>query len=502
MYSTLTPDHDIVVVGSGFAGLGMAIRLQQEGRTDLLVLEQGDSVGGTWRDNDYPGCACDVPSHLYSFSFAQNPDWSRTFSPQAEIRDYIERTADQFGMREKIRFNSRLTAATWDEDARLWRLEVNGGETTVTARVVIGGLGPLNRPSYPKVAGRDDFAGTAFHSMHWDHDHDLRGKRVAVIGTGASAIQFIPEVAKDAAAVDVYQRTAPWVLPKPDRPVRPRVRALFRHVPGLLSAYRAWIYARLEARVIAFDHPRFAVFGERLARSYAARKIQDPELLEKVIPDYRMGCKRVLLSNNYLRALAKDHVDVITTGIDAITPAGIRTADGTERAYDTIIYGTGFKVTEPYSEIAFTGRDGVDLAEKWTREGTHAHKGATIDGFPNLFLLVGPNTGLGHNSIIYMIESQITYVLDALNQMDTRGAVAVDVTPAAITAYNDELQQRLAGTVWQSGGCASYYQDEHGVNRAIWPGHTYTFRRLVREFDTPNYELIPAAVPAATPVAG
>lgn len=494
--STHTPDHDIVVVGSGFAGLGMAIRLQQQGRDDVVVLEQSGSVGGTWRDNDYPGCACDVPSHLYSFSFAQNPDWTRTFSPQAEIRDYLERTTDRFGVRPKIRFHSRMTAARWDDDARLWRLEINGADE-LTCRVLIGGLGPLNRPAYPNVPGREDFAGTAFHSMHWDHGHDLRGERVAVIGTGASAIQFIPEVAKQAAQVDVFQRTAPWVLPKPDRPVRPRVRALFRHVPGLLSAYRAWIYARLEARVVTFDHPRLSVLGERLAKSYAARKIQDPELRAKVIPDYRMGCKRVLLSNNYLRTLAKDHVDVLTTPIDAITARGIRTADGTEHEYDTIIYGTGFKVTEPYTEIDIRGRGGVSLAEKWTREGTQAHKGTAVDGFPNMFLLVGPNTGLGHNSIVYMIESQITYVLDALREMDARGARAVDVKPDALRAYNETLQRRLSTTVWQRGGCASYYQDADGVNRAIWPGHTYTFRRMVRHFDAPNYEMIPA--PAPTP---
>lgn len=501
MYSHPTPDHDVVVVGSGFAGLGMAIRLQQEGRTDFVVLEQSGSVGGTWRDNDYPGCACDVPSHLYSFSFAQNPNWSRTFSPQAEIRDYIERTTDQFGIRPKIRFNSRMSAAEWDEAAQLWRLSINDGADTVTCRVLIGGLGPLNRPSYAKVPGREDFAGTQFHSMHWDHDHDLTGKRVAVIGTGASAIQFIPEVAKHAASVDVFQRTAPWVLPKPDRPVRPRVRTLFRHVPGLLHAYRTWIYARLEARVVTFDHPRLSVFGERLAKSYAARKIKDPVLLEKVIPDYRMGCKRVLLSNHYLRALAKDHVDVVTTPIDAITAGGIRTADGVEHQYDTIIHGTGFKVTEPYTEISITGRDGVELAEKWSRGGTQAHKGSAVDGFPNLFLLVGPNTGLGHNSIIYMIEAQVNYVLDALRQMDARKVAAVSVKPEALRAYNEEIQQRLATTVWQDGGCSSYYQDKHGVNRAIWPGHTYAFRRVVREFDLTNYEMIPAAVPAPEPAA-
>jgi cation diffusion facilitator CzcD-associated flavoprotein CzcO len=489
-----TPDHDIIIVGSGFAGLGMAIRLQQEGREDFVVLEQAQSVGGTWRDNIYPGCACDVPSHMYSYSFAQNPDWTSVFSPQPEIRTYLERVTDRFGVRPKIRFGAKMTRAAWDEGAQQWSVEVNG-EQTLTCRVLVAGLGPLNRPAYPKVEGLDAFAGRQFHSMEWDSDCDLTGKRVAVIGTGASAIQFVPEVVKDAAHVDVFQRTPPWVMPRPEHDYSARAKRLFRRLPALQRLYRASIYWRLEARVPLFDHPQAFRVAELVAKANIAKQIpDDQELRAKVTPGYRIGCKRILMSNTYYRALAEDHVDVFTQGLAEVTPAGVVTDDGVEHPADVIIYGTGFRITDNYTPLSIIGRDGLDINDFWTQTGgVEAYRGVTVTGFPNLFMLVGPNTGLGHNSIVYMVEAQVDYVLDALRLMDERGLGALTVREQVQHAYNAGLQKRLEGTVWQAGGCKSWYVDADGNNRTLWPGHTYTFKHELEHFDLDNYETEPVA---------
>jgi cation diffusion facilitator CzcD-associated flavoprotein CzcO len=479
---------DVAIVGSGFAGLGIAARLAGAGRNDFLVLEKGDSVGGTWRDNTYPGCACDVPSHLYSFSFAPNPHWTRVYARQPEIRAYLERIADTYRLRDRIRFGATVTDATWDGSG--WDVRTSAG-ARLRARVLIWGTGPLHIPSIPDLDGLAEFGGTVFHSSQWDHGHDLRGKRVAVIGTGASAIQFVPQVQRHAAQLTLFQRTAPWVLPKPDRPIPAFARRLFRAVPAAQKAARGMIYARNEMLVGGFLHPkRMELFG-RLGRRHLARTFADrPDLLQEVTPDFTLGCKRILMSNDYYPALKEPNVDIVTEKIVSATPTGIVTADGVEHEVDTIIFGTGFKVGEGLADgVTITGRDGRSIADAWA-DGPQALLGTTIAGFPNFFTMVGPNTGLAHSSIVYMIESQTSYILDALARIDEAGAVAIDTVAARQDAFNDSLQEQLQGTVWGAGGCASWYLDEQGRNRTLWPGYTFDYRRRTRRIRGADHELI------------
>jgi cation diffusion facilitator CzcD-associated flavoprotein CzcO len=477
---------DVAIVGSGFAGLGAAVRLRGAGREDFLILEKGDSLGGTWRDNTYPGCACDVQSHLYSFSFAPNPDWTRTFARQPEIRAYLERVADRFGLRDRIRFGAEVTAARWT--GRGWELRL-ADSSQVHARVVVWGTGALHQPSVPDIPGLDEFTGTTFHSAQWRHDHDLAGRRVAVIGTGASAIQFVPAIQPRVASLTLCQRTAPWVLPKPDRPVPAAMRRLYRAVPGLQRVQRALIYARNEALVSGFLKPRRMALIERFARAYLHRVFADrPDLEAKVTPDFTIGCKRILMSNDYYPALKRRGVDVVTEKIVRITPNAVVTADGAEHEVDTIIFGTGFTVGAGLGKaVPITGRDGVRLADQGVVEG---FLGTTIAGFPNLFVLTGPNTGLGHSSMVFMIESQLNYVLDALRLLDAHGAVALDTRRDRQEAYNATLQRRLDGSVWTAGGCASWYLDDDGRNRTLWPGYTFDFRRRTRKVRPSDHELL------------
>jgi cation diffusion facilitator CzcD-associated flavoprotein CzcO len=479
---------DVAIVGSGFAGLGAAVRLRGAGREDFLVLEKGDSLGGTWRDNTYPGSACDVQSHLYSFSFAPNPDWTRSFARQPEIRAYLERVADRFGLRDRIRFGAEVTAARWA--GRHWELRLADG-AQVHARAVVWGTGALHEPSVPDIPGLDEFAGTAFHSAQWRHDHDLTGRRVAVIGTGASAIQFVPAIQPQVASLTLFQRTAPWVLPKPDRPVPATLRRLYRAVPALQKLQRGLIYARNEALVGGFLKPRRMALIERFARAYLHRTFADrPDLEAKLTPDFTIGCKRILMSNDYYPALKQRGVDVVTEKIVRITPDGVVTADGVEHQVDTIIFGTGFAVGAGVGHsVPITGRDGVPLAaqEDGAVEG---FLGTTFAGFPNLFVLVGPNTGLAHSSMIFMIESQLNYVLDALRLLEENGAVALDTRRDCQDAYNAALQRRLDGSVWTAGGCASWYLDDHGRNRTLWPGYTFDFRRRTRKVRPADHELL------------
>ncbi|MGQ0481921.1 MAG: flavin-containing monooxygenase [Pseudonocardia sp.] len=482
----------VVIIGSGFAGLGMAIQLTESGRDDFVVLEKADSLGGTWRDNTYPGCACDVQSHLYSFSFAPNPDWTRMFARQEEIRGYLEGLADRYRLRNRIRFGVTVTGAEYDEDTHGWTVHTAAGDT-FEARHVVWGTGALHEPSVPEIDGLERFAGTVFHSAHWDHDHDLRGRRVAVIGTGASAIQFVPPVAEQAAALTLFQRTPPWILPKFDRPISSVERWAFRTFPALQRAYRASIYARLEGRVLGFLNPKAMSGLEVLAKAHIRRSIGDPSLRAAVTPDYTLGCKRILISNDYYPALARDNVSVETDDIVRVTERGVVTRDGagheTEHEVDTIVFGTGFKVADAFTKLAITGRGGVKLTDAW-RDGQEAYLGTTVAGFPNLFLLVGPNTGLSHSSMVYMIESQVAYVLDCLRLIDRKGGRAIDTRPERQDAFNAELHQELAGGVWQQGGCRSWYLDENGVNRTLWPGFTFDFRRQTRRADPTAHEIL------------
>ncbi|WP_219413910.1 flavin-containing monooxygenase [Pseudonocardia nigra] len=483
-------DHtvDVVIVGSGFAGLGAAVRLTQAGRPDFLILEKGDSLGGTWRDNTYPGCACDVQSHLYSFSFAPNPNWTRLFARQPEIRAYLEGIADRYRLRDRIRFGAAVVAAKWD-GAR-WNVRTADG-TTVSARVAVWGTGALHEPSIPDIDGLTEFTGTAFHSAQWDHDHDLRGERVAVIGTGASAIQFVPAIQPDVAGLTLFQRTAPWVLPKPDRAVPGWMRALYRAAPPLQKLHRALIYGFNEARVLGFRKASRMAIVERYARAYLDRTFADrPDLKAKVTPDFRIGCKRILMSNDYYRSLKQPNVDVVTEKIIRVTPTGVLTADGVEHEVDTIIFGTGFKVGEGLGlSVPIVGRDGEQLADVW-RDGTEAFLGTTIAGFPNLFVLTGPNTGLGHSSMVYMIESQLNYLLDALRVLDRTGARAIDTRRDRQDDFNAQVQGKLEGSVWTHGGCASWYLDEHGKNRTLWPDYTFAFRRRTRKVRPGDHVLV------------
>jgi len=490
-----TEQTDIAIIGSGFAGLGMAIRLRQSGEQDFLIFEKAGSVGGTWRDNHYPGCACDVQSHLYSFSFAPNPGWSRMFSPQPEIRAYLEDCTDRFGLRPNLRLNHELRHAAWDEAAGGWRLEMADGKV-VRARVLVSGMGGLSRPSYPDIPGLDSFEGECFHSQHWNHAYALQGKRVAVIGTGASAIQFVPQIAPKVAQLDLYQRTPPWIMPKPDREVSAAEQWLFRRLPFTQKLVRTGIYWMLESRVLGFvAHPKLMKVVERIARRHLARQVRNPRLRATLTPDYTIGCKRVLISNDYYPALTRSNVDVVTTGISRVERDAVILRDGSRRPVDCIILGTGFHATDPLPRGVIAGRDGVDLLDAWG-DGAQAYLGTTVAGFPNLFFVVGPNTGLGHSSMVFMIESQVAYILDALRRMRREGVQAVEVREPVQRAFNEGLQGKLGHAIWSAGGCASWYIDPRsGRNTTLWPGFTWQFRRATASFRMTDYEIWPVRMP-------
>src|SRR4051794_1099504 len=478
------------ILGAGFGGLGAAIRLKQRGDDDFLVFERAADVGGTWWANTYPGCQCDIPSHLYSFSFAPNPDWTRTYPKQPELRDYLRRTAEQHGVYERVRLSTEVTDARWDADANRWQLTTTDGP--YPADVVVAAPGPLSEPSIPELPGIEDFEGTIFHTATWNHDHDLRGRRVAVVGTGASAIQVVPEIAEVAERLDVIQRTPPWGVPHRDRPIPRAERALYGAFPPLQRLVRAGVYFSRELLVPGLAYrPQMLKLVEKVARKHIADQVADPDLRAKVTPDYTIGCKRILPSNKWYPALGRDDVELVTDGIAEIRPNGYVTTDGTLHEVDTIIFATGFYVTDiPLANIV-TGADGRRLSEVWHRS-PQAYRGTAMAGFPNLFLLVGPNVGLGHNSIVFMIEAQLNYVLGALDAMRERGAERVEVRPEALEAYNDHLQARMGATVWNSGGCSSWYIDANGKNTTIWPDFTFRFWRQTREFDAAAYELAAA----------
>ncbi len=485
---------DVAIIGSGFAGLAMAIKLKQAGMQDFVVLEKAGEVGGTWRDNHYPGCACDVQSHLYSFSFAQNPNWSRMFSPQPEIWNYLKDVTDRYGIRSHIRFNNELTAAHWDESAGVWNIQTKEGHR-YSARLLISGMGGLSRPAYPQgIKGLETFKGKTFHSQDWDHQYDLAGKRIAVIGTGASAIQFVPQIQKAAGRVDLYQRTPPWIMPKPDREVSATEQKLFKRLPITQNLFRSGIYWMMEARVLGFViHPKLMTFVEKVARGHIKKQIKDPELRRKVTPDYTIGCKRVLISNDYYPALASANVEVISDGIQEVKAGSVIDSRGIERKVDAIIFGTGFHAADPIPPRAIFGKHGVDLYEAW-KDGPEAYKGCTVAGFPNLFLIVGPNTGLGHSSMVYMIESQVAYVIDALKTMKKADKPVFEVKAEKQAAFNAKLQSKSVGTIWSTGGCKSWYlHPASGKNVTLWPGFTWQFRQLTKKFDAEAYELTAAA---------
>ena len=483
-----TPHVRVLVVGAGFAGLGMSIALQREG-VDHVVLERSGDVGGTWRDNSYPGCKCDVASHLYSFSFALNPDWTWTYSSHAEIWDYLRRCAERFGVLPRIRFGEEMCDARWDEAARRWEIETARGRWT--ADVLVSATGGLSVPSLPDLPGLDRFSGTVFHSAAWDHGHDLAGERVALIGTGASAVQIVPRIQPLVGRLLLFQRTPAWVLPHGDRPIPPWKRALYRRVPALQRLVRWGIYWSRELLVVGLcRNPRWVEPIRRIATRHLEEQVPDPELRARLTPTFSPGCKRLLLSNEYYPALAAPNVDVITEPIREVGERSIRTADGAEHEVDTIVLATGFRVTDNPAFERVRGRTGRSLAESWRETGMQAYLGTTVSGFPNLFLVTGPNTGIGHTSLVVMIEAQVRYVMAALLTMGRRGVAAVDVRPEAQTEFNDELQVRMRRTVWNTGGCASWYLDARGRNTTLWPDFTWRFGRRTRRFDARAYELL------------
>ncbi|MCW2628890.1 NAD(P)/FAD-dependent oxidoreductase [Mycobacterium sp.] len=489
--STPKPVHTrALIIGTGFSGLGMAIELQRRG-VEFVILEKAAEIGGTWRDNTYPGCACDIPSHMYSFSFEPKPDWQHMWSFQPEIFDYLKGVTDKYGLRRYVQFNSHVDRAHWDDDELRWHVFTKDGREFV-AQFVVSGVGGLHIPLIPEFDGLDEYqdaGGAAFHSAQWDHSVDLAGKRVAVIGTGASAIQIVPEIVKDVGALQLYQRTPAWVMPRPNNPIPEWMRDMFTNVPGTRAFMRWGIYWIHEAVGFAMTRqPRLLKIGELLGKWNIRRSVKDRELRRKLIPNYRAGCKRILNSDTYYQAIANPKTEVITDGIVRFTPRGMVTADGTEREVDVVVFATGFHVTDSHTYVDIKGPGGEDLVDRWTREGVSALRGITIADMPNLFFLLGPNTALGHNSVVFMIESQIRYAAQAIAAVDRAGAQALAPTRAAADSYNDELQGELAGAVWNTGGCRSWYLDEHGVNRTLWSGMTWQYWMATRKFRASEYK--------------
>jgi cation diffusion facilitator CzcD-associated flavoprotein CzcO len=484
-------DHARVgIVGAGFSGLCMAIRLLREGIDDFYVLERADEVGGTWRDNTYPGCQCDIPSTLYSYSFAPNPDWSRFYPLQSEIREYLRRCANDFGVMPYIRFGHDVQGAEWDEEAARWRLETSQGP--LSCDVLVGGMGGLSTPSAPDIPGLDSFEGTAFHSAEWDHEHDLHGERVAVIGTGASAVQFVPKIQPKVGRLHLFQRTPSWVLPDPDRRVSDFERRLFRRLPVTQRLLRGGIYFAHEATVFGtIVNRRLSSALEGIGRRHIRDQVSDPGLREKLTPRYTLGCKRITMSNTYYPALTQPNAELVTEPIREIRARSIVTDDGSERELDTIILGTGFKVHDNPAFESVRGRGGLTLREAW-KGSPRAYLGSTIAGFPNLFLIVGPNSAGGYNSIIFTTEAHVNYALACLKEMDRRGVGAVEVRPEVYDEFNRSTEERLRHSVWNEGGCASWYIDSNGRNGVWWPGFTWRLWQRTRRFEPTDYNLQPA----------
>lgn len=489
----MKPDADVAIIGAGFAGLGAAIRLKQRSNTSFIVFERAGEVGGTWRDNVYPGCACDVPSPLYSLSFAPNPNWSRLYSTQPEILAYLKNVVARYDLAPAIRYDTEIIRTEFSEITGYWTLTDRAGQST-TARVVIGAIGPLNRPSIPNLKGLETFAGRAFHSVNWDHSYDLTGKRVAVVGTGASAIQIVPAIAPTVKQLTIFQRTAPYVTPRLDRPISPTMQRLFRQLPLLQQGHRAFIYWLNELKGLSFlGYETLNKFGTEQARKHLEAAISDPELRRKATPDYKMGCKRVLVSDDYYPALTRSNVELVTDRIAEVTPTAIIDQTGREHPVDVIVLSTGFVAADIICDLNIIGRRGRNLFEQWLTTGPEAHYGITTTGYPNLLFLVGPNTGLGHNSIVHMIESQVNYVLDYLDLLDRVGDGSfLDVRPEAQQAYNAQIQQKLATTVWASG-CQSWYLNAQGKNTTIWPDLTVAYRKATRHVNPADYAVVKTA---------
>jgi cation diffusion facilitator CzcD-associated flavoprotein CzcO len=474
----------IAIIGAGFAGLGAAIRLRQAGIDDFQILERANDLGGTWRDNSYPGCAVDVQSHLYSYSFAPNPDWSQVYSPQEEIWSYIRRCADEHDVTSHIRFGHEVVGAQWDEDRQRWSIETTAGD--VEAQFLISGMGPLSHPAPPDIPGIESFAGTMFHSARWDHEHDIDGERVAVIGTGCSAAQVIPQIQPRVGRLLVFQRTPAWTFPRVNRGITRLERALYRRLPALQRVARARQYLYRETIAFGLQKPGRMRVLEAMMRLRLRRHVRDPELRAKLTPTYRIGCKRIVVSDDYHRTLTRPNVDLITTRIREVRPHAIVTDDGQEHGVDTIVLATGFALMQVADPLR--GRDGVPLAERWT-ERREAYLGTMVAGYPNYFMLLGPHTATGHTSVLLYVEAQIEYILQCLRHLERHGLTSVDVRPEVQASFCAGLRDKLDGTTWTVGGCHSWYLDADGGTSALWPGYTWQFRRALQTFEAADYRL-------------
>jgi cation diffusion facilitator CzcD-associated flavoprotein CzcO len=494
----MNPDRNtrrVIVIGAGFSGLCIGHHLEREGGWDFTILEKADRVGGTWRENTYPGAACDVPSISYCFSFAQKTDWSRKWSPQSEILAYMEQCVDDFDLRGHIRFGTEVASARFDETRGVWTVQTTGGDV-LEAEFLVSGVGQLHRPSIPDLPGIESFRGERFHSARWNHACDLAGKRVAVVGNAASAIQFVPEIAKTAARVVVHQRSANWMMRRNDRAYTEAEKARLARHPWLVRLLRWWTWALYEMQFPVFAGREFFARGyRRMALQYLAETIRDPALRAKLTPDYPMGAKRILISDDYYDALGRENVEVVTDPIMRVTPGGIVTADGTERPADVIIFATGFRTTEFLTPMEIVGRGGRRLADAW-RDGAEAYLGISAAGFPNFFMMYGPNTNLGHNSIIFMIECQTAYVMDCLRQVRQRGVGWIDLSPDVQRAYNERVQATLANRVWANVD-HSWYKNAAGKITNNWSGTTIEYWWRTRRAELSKYRLAAAVAAAA-----
>ncbi|MBF6171519.1 flavin-containing monooxygenase [Nocardia blacklockiae] len=483
----MTRTPSILIIGAGFAGLGMALELQRAGIDDFTILEKAEDLGGVWRENTYPGAACDVPSPLYSWSYAPKSDWPRRFSEQADIHAYMREVAVEHGVPAKIRFGTEVTDAEFDERQGVWQVRTADG-ATLTTDVLIPAVGQLSRPAMPNIPGIDTFTGPAFHSAEWDHGVDLTGKRVACIGTGASAIQYIPRIQPQVAHLTLFQRSAAWVLPKFDTEYSARHHALFKYFPPSRLAERFAIWSLFEVLALALtDIPAMKKPVVALADRHRAQQVSDPVLRAKLTPDYAPGCKRGLFSNEYFPALAQPNVTVETTGIEAVTPTGIRTTDGVDHEVDVIIYGTGFKGTEFLAPMNIYGLGGRKLSDVWSPEGARAYLGIAVPHFPNLFMMYGPNTNVGSGSIIYMLESQARYIRQAIHHLSTHPGHYLSPRPTAEQSWDAWLQNRLKDTPWNF--CSSWYRNASGRITNNWPGATVLYRWKTRRFVPEEYEV-------------
>ncbi|MFJ1730664.1 flavin-containing monooxygenase [Streptomyces sp. NPDC088254] len=477
-------DVEALIIGSGISGIGAAVALRRAGVRDLVLLEKADRLGGTWRDNTYPGCACDVPSALYSYSFAPNPEWTRAFAGQAEIRAYLTRTASRYGITPLIHFGAEVTRAQWQPDEARWHVDTGRGR--YTARFLVSAAGPWHEPLTPDIPGLADFPGPVFHSSRWRHDHPLDGARVAVVGSGASAVQFVPAIQPQVGRLHLFQRTAQWVLPKPDHHV-PRVeRRLMRRFPAAQRALRNAEYAALETLGLGFRHPFLLRAVQRIGSLHLRATVKDPALRRALTPDYTLGCKRLLLSNSYYPALTRPNVTVHPTAVDSIRGNRVVGADGSTAEVDTVILGTGFHILDMPIAARVFDAGGASLDDHW-KGSPDAYLGTTVSGFPNAFILLGPHLGTGHSSAFMVLEAQLAYVAAAVSHFRSAGWASMDVRPEVQAAFRAEVRQALAATVYNAGGCSSYYLDANGVNSFSWPWSTGRMRRRLDRFDAEAY---------------